>query len=103
MSQEALNFVVSAGGSGAVFLALLFGYLKWRNGKDAATEGRIRKQELRCEGTSAAVLTRLGSLDALQAEQNQALKELNGIVGSLAGDVKYLVRETKNRGSDAWD
>lgn len=96
MPQEAVDFVVSLGGSALGFLTLLFGYLKWRNGKDAAIEERVRKQELKCEGTSSMVLTRLSNLDSLQAEQNGQLKELNTTVGGVAGDVRWLVARAKN-------
>jgi len=87
MPEQLLNLILPTGGSAAVVLGIVAYMWKQRDRKDEELEKRLRKQELKCEGTSNTVLTRLDGL----AEDVSDVKK----------DVRFLAERARNGGDRA--
>lgn len=91
-ASSVMTILLSAASGIAGIVATAAGFTRARARKDKDFDDRLRKQEVKCAGVSAEVLTRLDALDTLQTEQNSKLdKQKKGI--------DYLVGWARNGGN----
>jgi len=101
MAEQLLDLVIPTGSSAAILIGVLAYLWKQRTKRDEEIEGRLRDQELKCEGTSKVVLTRLDGLDRLQQEQNKKIDSVATDMGEVKSDLKFLTRWARNGGNGA--